>query len=45
VAASGWDSEMQAYPSVVVSENQTYLFYNGNEYGKQGFGCAVLESW
>ncbi len=45
VGESGWDSQMQSYPSVVVGENQTYLFYNGNEYGKQGFGYAVLESW
>jgi predicted GH43/DUF377 family glycosyl hydrolase len=40
---SDWDSRMQAYPSVVSSEHQTYLFYNGNNYGEAGFGYAVLE--
>jgi predicted GH43/DUF377 family glycosyl hydrolase len=42
VSASGWDSEMQAYPSVVTSGARTYLFYNGNNYGEQGFGYAEL---
>ncbi len=45
VSESGWDSEMQSYPSVIIGRNQTYLFYNGNDYGKQGFGYAVLENW
>lgn len=45
VSPSGWDSEMQAYPSVVTCKNSTYLFYNGNDYGREGFGYAVLEKW
>jgi len=45
VSPSGWDSEMQAYPAVVTYENQTYLFYNGNNYGREGFGFALLEHW
>jgi len=45
VSTSGWDSEMQAYPAVVTYENQTYLFYNGNSYGREGFGFALLEHW
>jgi hypothetical protein len=45
VSPSGWDSEMQAYPAVVTHENQTYLFYNGNSYGREGFGFALLEHW
>lgn len=45
VSASGWDSEMQAYPSVVSHGERTYLFYNGNDYGREGFGYAVLERW
>lgn len=45
VSEEGWDSEMMAYPSVVVAEQGTYLFYNGNDYGKNGFGYAVLEKW
>ncbi len=43
VSASGWDSRMQAYPSIVKYDDQTYMFYNGNDYGREGFGYAVLE--
>jgi len=45
VSPSGWDSRMQAYPSVVSYGDHTYMFYNGNDYGHDGFGYAVLESW
>jgi hypothetical protein len=45
VSASGWDSGMQAYPAIVSFEDQTYLFYNGSDYGRQGFGYAVLDHW
>lgn len=44
VSPSGWDSQMQAYPSVVTYKNSTYLFYNGNNYGREGFGYALLEN-
>jgi hypothetical protein len=36
----GWDSEMIAYPAVVAVGGRTYLFYNGNGYGRDGFGYA-----
>jgi len=45
VSAEGWDSRMQAYPAVVGHGGRTFLFYNGNEYGREGFGYAELESW
>jgi len=45
VASHGWDSEMQCYPSVVSAGERTYLFYNGNNYGEDGFGYAELEHW
>jgi hypothetical protein len=45
VSASGWDSRMQAYPSVVKYDDKTYMFYNGNDYGREGFGYAVLEDY
>jgi hypothetical protein len=45
VSASGWDSRMQAYPAVVSSRDHVYLFYNGNDYGREGFGYATLERW
>jgi hypothetical protein len=38
---SGWDSEMIAYPNVVTAAGRTYLFYNGNGFGRSGFGYAV----
>ena len=43
VSPSGWDSEMQAYPSVVTYRDRTFLFYNGNNYGEGGFGYAELD--
>ena len=42
VGESGWDSEMVAYPAVVTTRAGTFLFYNGNGYGRDGFGVAVL---
>jgi hypothetical protein len=38
---AGWDSEMIAYPAVVTAAGRTYLFYNGNAYGHDGFGYAL----
>ncbi len=43
VSESGWDSEMIAYASVVRRGDDVFMFYNGNERGRTGFGCAVLE--
>lgn len=40
-----WDSEMQAYPCTVMYRDKVYLLYNGNNYGEDGFGYAVLEHW
>ncbi len=42
---SGWDSEMVYFPSVLSSPDRTYLFYNGNDFGRTGFGFAELEAW
>jgi hypothetical protein len=42
VSADGWDSEMIEYPFVFDHKGQRYMLYNGNEYGKTGFGLAVL---
>lgn len=40
----GFDSDMTAYPAVVTAGGATYLFYNGNGYGRDGFAYAVLAS-
>ena len=42
VAASGWDSEMVCYGSRLDTTQGNYLLYNGNAYGKDGFGAALL---
>lgn len=44
VSANGWDSEMIEYPFVFDHKGQRYMLYNGNGYGKTGFGLAVLVS-
>ena len=41
VSAAGWDAEMLAYPCVFEHRGNTYLLYNGNAYGRDGFGLAV----
>jgi hypothetical protein len=38
-----WDSNMQCYPHAFACDGEVYLLYNGNEFGKYGFGLAVLE--
>ncbi|HEX6157397.1 MAG TPA: hypothetical protein VFZ54_15335, partial [Burkholderiales bacterium] len=44
VSASGWDSEALAYPWVFDHAGARYMLYNGNGYGRTGFGLAVLEA-
>jgi hypothetical protein len=43
VSEQGWDSEMISYSCVFSFNGKTYMLYNGNGYGKTGFGIAVLE--
>lgn len=38
-----WDSQMQAYPHVFIHDDEYYMLYNGNDYGKTGFGLAILD--
>jgi predicted GH43/DUF377 family glycosyl hydrolase len=40
---SGWDSEMMCYPYLIVENNKLVLLYNGNYFGKSGFGYAETE--
>lgn len=42
LSADGWDSEMIEYPFVLDHKGHRYMLYNGNGYGKTGFGMAVL---
>jgi hypothetical protein len=41
--AGEWDSDMLCYPHVVASGGRHVLLYNGNAFGRLGFGAAVLE--
>lgn len=41
---SGWDSDMMCYPHIFQCDGKVYLLYNGNEFGKYGFGIAELQS-
>jgi len=41
-SASGWDSEMMEYCYRYNYRDRSYLFYNGNGFGKTGIGYAVL---
>jgi hypothetical protein len=43
VSDEGWDSEMLCYPHVFRCEGRVYMLYNGNAFGRDGFGVAVLE--
>jgi predicted GH43/DUF377 family glycosyl hydrolase len=38
-----WDLYMKAYPRVIKVNDKYFLFYNGNYFGKDGFGYAELE--
>ena len=42
-SGTGWDSNMTAYPALLVVKDKMYLFYNGNGFGESGFGIAELE--
>ncbi|MGZ3861858.1 MAG: hypothetical protein ACXVPN_07600 [Bacteroidia bacterium] len=44
ISATGWDSEMICYPFIFEHKQKKYMLYNGNEFGKTGFGMAVLEN-
>lgn len=39
-----WDSDMQCYPHALEVDGRVYLLYNGNAFGRHGFGAAVLEA-
>jgi 5'-3' exonuclease len=43
VSKDGWDSEMICYPFIFDHKDKRYMLYNGNGYGRTGFGIAILE--
>ena len=44
VSDVGWDSEMVNYPHVFELNGASYMLYQGNGMGRDGFGLAILES-
>lgn len=45
VTPGSWDAEMMSYPNVIRAGGNVYLFYNGDDYGRRGFGYAQLIEW
>lgn len=45
LSKNGWDSMHLCYPAIISHHDKTYMFYNGNDMGKTGFGYAILEEW
>jgi hypothetical protein len=43
-AAERWEATMQTYPCVFDHQGRRYMLYNGDGYGRTGFGIAVLEN-
>jgi len=43
VTEGDWDSDMLCYPHAFECKGRVYLLYNGNEFGRYGFGLAALE--
>lgn len=44
VSVDDWDSEMICYPAIYSHSGCLYMLYNGNGFGRSGFGGAVLEN-
>jgi predicted GH43/DUF377 family glycosyl hydrolase len=44
LTGEGWDGEMMCYPHLFDLGGQTALLYNGNHFGRDGFGLAILQS-
>jgi hypothetical protein len=43
VTEGDWDSDMLCYPHAFECDGSVYLLYNGNAFGRYGFGLAILE--
>ena len=38
------ENKMRAYPNIVKLKGDTFMLYNGNNYGEEGIFCAKLEN-
>ena len=41
--AEAWEDKERTYPFVFDHSGRRYMLYNGNGYGREGFGLAILE--
>ncbi|MBS1189582.1 MAG: hypothetical protein H6R10_1374 [Rhodocyclaceae bacterium] len=37
---AGWNSAMMAYPATIIANGRRFMFFNGNGFGRSGFGFA-----
>jgi hypothetical protein len=44
-STGGFDSEMICYAALIEVKNKIYMFYNGNDFGRDGFAYAELLEW
>jgi hypothetical protein len=44
LTGEGWDGEMMCYPHLFDLGGRIALLYNGNHFGRDGFGLAILQS-
>lgn len=42
-SAEGWDAQSLCYLAPIQVGHRTYMFYNGNDMGRAGFGVAVSD--
>jgi hypothetical protein len=42
LSEAGWDSEMTAYAYIIDYKDKRYMIYNGNGFGRAGFGYALI---
>jgi predicted GH43/DUF377 family glycosyl hydrolase len=43
VSPEGWDSTAIEFAAPITIGEKSYLFYNGNDFGRDGIGLAILE--
>jgi len=43
ISQNSFDANMICYPSVIRYNDKLYMFYNGDNYGKEGFGVAITD--
>jgi len=44
-SSTDWDAEMRCYPNIFQAKEKAYILYNGNNFGKFGFGALELVTY